>query len=133
MIRKMACAMFVMTVAIGFAFADEFTATITKAGDGKITYQKFKKKMKGQKAEKDGEPVTINVAADAKIVGAKFNKDAKKLEAGDAIEGGLNAEVFKNASETKGVTARITTEGDKVTQIMVFGGGKKKKKKADTE
>ncbi|MBI2804930.1 MAG: hypothetical protein HYX68_08115 [Planctomycetes bacterium] len=130
MIRKMACAVFVMTVAIGFTFADEFTAVITKAGDGKITYQKFKKKVKGEKkVEKDGDPVTISLATDAKIVTGKKNKETKKLEAGTAIEGGLNAEIFKNASQKKGVFARITTEGDKVTQIMVFGGKKKKKKK----
>jgi hypothetical protein len=119
--------MFVMVVGIGFVMADEFNATITKAGDGKITYQKFKKAAKkGEAPEKDGDPVTINVAKDAKIVKGMFNKDTKKVEPGDKIEGGLAADVFKSE---KGVAARITTDADNknVTQIIVTGGGKKKK------
>lgn len=130
MFRKMMCAVFVMTVSMGLVAAEEFTATITKAGDGKITYQKFKKGEKGKKGEKDGDPVTIAVASDAKIVKGKFNKDTKKLEAGDAVEGGLKAEALTKASEEKGVFARITTDADnkKVTQIILFqfGGIKKK-------
>jgi len=129
MIRKLVCAMFVMVVGIGFVMADEFNATITKAADGKITYQKFKKAAKkGEAPEKDGEPVTIEVAKDAKIVKGTFDKDAKKFVAGDAIEGGLTSETFTKASD-KGVAARITTDADnkKVTQIMVTGGKKKAK------
>ena len=126
MIRKLVCTMFVMVVGIGFVMAEEFNATITKAGDGKITYQKFKKAAKkGEAPEKDGEPVTIEVAKDAKVVKGTFDKDAKKFVAGDAIEGGLTADIFKS---DKGVAARITTDADnkKVTQIMVTGGKKKK-------
>jgi hypothetical protein len=118
--------MFVMVVGIGFVMADEFNATITKAGDGKITYQKFKKAAKkGEAPEKDGDPVTIDVAKDAKIVKGSFNKDTKKVEPGDKLEGGLANEVFKGE---KGVAARITTDADNksVTQIIVTGGKKKK-------
>ena len=128
MIRKMFCAMFVMTVAIGFAFADEFNATITKVDGDKITYQKFKKAAKkGEAPEKDGDPVTVAVAKDAKILQGKFNKDTKKVEPGDAIEGGLKSDTFK---AEKGVPARITTDADNknVTQILVTA---KKKKAAE--
>ena len=125
MFRKMIGATVVMAVAVGFVFADEFNATITKAGDGKITYQKYLKVKKGEEKKKDGDAVTIDLAKDAKIVKGAFNKDTKKLEAGEALEGGLKNEVFAKITE-KGVGARITTEGEKVTQIMVVGGKKKK-------
>jgi len=128
MFRKLFCAMLVMTVAIGFAFADEFNATITKVDGNKITYQKYKKGMKGKKGEKDGDAVTITVAKDAKIIKGTFDKDAKKVVDGDPIEGGLKAELFKDATEEKGVGATITTDdGNKsVTKIRVQGGKKKK-------
>jgi hypothetical protein len=116
----------VMVLAIGFVVADEFNATITKVDGNKITYQKFKKAKKGVPAEKDGDPVTIEVAKDAKIIKGMFNKDTKKVEPGDKIEGGLTSETFTKAGE-KGVAARITTDADNktVTTIMVTGGKKK--------
>ncbi len=43
MVRKLFCAMFVMTLAVGFAAADDFFATITKVDGDKVTYQKYKK------------------------------------------------------------------------------------------
>jgi hypothetical protein len=119
MIRKLACAAFVMVVAVSFVMADEFTAQITKVDGNKITYQKMKKKAK------DGDPVTIEVAKDAKISNGKGAKG--KFEATEEIKDGLKAEVFSKASEDKGVNARITTDADnkKVTQILVIGGKKK--------
>jgi hypothetical protein len=128
MFRKLVCAMFVMTVAVGFVLADEFQAAITKVEGSKITYQKYKKGAKGAKGEKDGDAVTIEVSKDAKIMKGMYDKDAKKMVAGDAIEGGLKHEMFSKASEEKGVMATITTDDDKktVTQILVGGKGKKK-------
>ena len=125
MFRKLVGALFVMTVAIGFAFAEEFNATITKVDGDKITFQKYKKKVKGEKvAEKDGDPVTIDVAKDAKIVKGTLVKG--KAEVGDAIEGGLKSETFTKAGD-KGVAVRITTDDDKkiATQILVITPKKK--------
>jgi len=122
MVRKLVCAMFVMTVAIGFVFADEFNATITKVDGNKVTYQKYKKGAKGKKGEKDGDPVTMEVAKDAKI--AKGTPAGKgKVDVGDAIEGGLKSDAFAKASEEKGVDVRITTDDEKktVTQILIVG------------
>lgn len=129
MFRKLLCAAIALTVAVGLAIADEFTASITKVDGNKITVQKFKKGEQGKKGEKDGDPITLEAAKDVKVVKGKFNMETKKLEAGDAVEGGLKAEALTKASEEKGVFARITTDDDnkKVTQIMVFGGKKKKK------
>jgi hypothetical protein len=123
--------MFVMTLAIGFVAADEFTATITKVDGNKVTYQKYLKVKKGEEKKKDGDAVTIS-AKGAKVAKGNFDKDAKKLVAGDAIEGGLKNEMFTKITE-KGVNARITTEGEgtnaKITQILI--GGKKGKKGAN--
>jgi hypothetical protein len=122
MIRKLACAMVVMTVTIGFALAEEFTAGITKIDGDKITYYKMKK------GKKDGDAVTIDVAKDAKIIKGKQDPDDKKKTIdGDAIENGLKADVFSKASDEKPVTVRLFTDDDKkvVTKIRV-GGGKGK-------
>jgi len=129
MIRKLVCAMFVMTVAIGFVIADEFQATVTKVDGNKITYQKYKKGAKGKKGEKDGDPVTMTVAKDAKIANGKAAGKGK-FDVGDAIEGGLKSEVLSKATEEKGVQVHITTDADNknVTQLLVVG-----KKKAAAE
>ena len=125
MLRKMVCAMIVMTVSFSFVMADDFFATITKVEGDKVTYQKYQKTKKGEEKKKDGDAVTID-AAGAKVAKMSFNKETKKVEAGDAIEGGLKAEVFAKIGE-KGLAARITTSDDnkKITQILVPGGKKK--------
>ena len=122
MFQKLFCSVVVLTVAIGFVVADEFNATIKKVDGNKITYQKTKKVMK--KVENDGDPVTIEVAKDAKIVKGTVMKG--KAEVGEAIEGGLKSDVFTKAGE-KGVAARITTSSDNksVTQILVITPKKK--------
>jgi hypothetical protein len=116
-----------LLVTIGLVTAEEFTAAITKVDGNKVTIQKFKKGEKGKKGEKDGDPVTLEVAKDAKVAKGTFNKDDKKWEVGEAIEGGLKADTFAKVSEEKGAFVRITTDDDKkvVTQILVIGGKKK--------
>jgi hypothetical protein len=125
--------MIVMTIAIGFVAGEEFNAFIVKVDGDKVTYQKFKKGEKGKKGEKDGDPVTLPVAKDAKITKGKGSFKDKKfsIEPGDPIEGGLKAEIFKNATEEKGVFASITTSEDKkkITAIAAFQFGGKKKGK----
>jgi hypothetical protein len=119
MVRKMLCAMFVMTVAVGFAIADDFNATITAVKDGKVTYQKM------QKGEKVGEPVTV--AVDLKATIAKADGFGKNAKVGDKIEGGLRNEMFTKIGQ-KGIPTRLTTEGEgakaKLTQILVYSGKK---------
>lgn len=124
MIRKLICAMVVMFVGIGFVMADELRGVITKVDGNKITFQKTKKVDK--KAENDGEPITVEVAKDAKINTGKGAKGGK-VDVGDAIEGGLKNEMFTKLPG-KGLPAQITTtDGNKsVTAIVVLQGGKKK-------
>lgn len=114
------CVVAVLAVGLGVAVAEEFNATITRVDGDKLEV------LKKKKGVKEGEKATLTVAKDAKVVKGKLNKDTKKFEAGDAIEGGLKAELFTKIGE-KGVGASITTDADgKVTQIIVMGGKKKK-------
>ena len=130
--RKFVAASLVLVIAVAVAAADEFSGFITKFEDGKLIV----KKSKGTETEE----VTLKVADNVKIVRGKMNMNTKKLEAGEAFEGGKDAlakQVKSTAEQVKkwteegkkgfglGVFASIVTEGDKVTEIRVTGGGKK--------
>jgi Skp family chaperone for outer membrane proteins len=145
--RKFAWAACVILVAFAVASAEEFTASVSKFEDGKITFTKF-----GKKGDGKVEPTTLPVAADCKYMKAKFNQEEKKFETDGALEGGKEAfekrvkeaaakkkEAGDDAKKKKGfggfggVIAQIVTEGEgdkaKVTEIRLtpgFGGKKKK-------
>ena len=134
--RKFVAASLVLVLSVAVAAADEFVGFITKLEDGKMSV----KKSKGTETEE----VTLKVADNVKIVRGKMNMNTKKLEAGEAYEGGKDAlakQVKETAERVKkwieegkkgfglGVFASIVTEGDKVTEIRVTGGAKKKQDK----
>jgi hypothetical protein len=123
MLRKFVCAAVIVVIGMSVAMADEFGAFITKIDGNKITFQKALKK--GEK----GEATTLPVTSDAKITKGKFNKDTKKLEAGEAIDTGLKNELFTKLDSEKGLRATITTDADNknITAITVRGRGGKKK------
>jgi hypothetical protein len=125
---KVACAVTATLVFFGMAAADTFTAIITEVKDGKVTFYKAKFNKEEKKLEKEEKSDTLPVADDVKVVKGKFDKDAGKFTAGDAIESGLKSDTFTKISE-KGVFVTITTDADnkKITEIMTFGFGKKKK------
>ena len=135
--RKFVAASLVLVIAVAVAAADEFVGFVTKFEDGKMSVKK-------SKGTEPPEEVTLKVADNVKIVRGKFNMDTKKIEAGEAFEGGKDAlaklvketaeRVKKYIEEGKkgfglGVFASIVTEGDTVTEIRVTGGGKKKQDK----
>lgn len=119
MLRKVISALVVLVMCIGITLADEIRAVITKVEGDKVTFTEIKGKEKGDSK-------TLPVADGVKVLKGKFNKDTKKFEAGDAIEGGLKSELFSKIGE-KGVGAQIVTDGDnkKITEIRVMGGKKK--------
>ncbi len=121
MFRSLVAAVLVLVLGVGVTLAAEINAVITKIADGKITFAEMKGKEKGDEK-------TMPIAADAKILSAKFNKDTKKLEAGDALQGGLKNEMFSKISE-KGMRAMIVTDADnkKITEIRVLSFKKKEK------
>jgi len=117
--------LFLLVLGASVAVGEEFGASIRKVDGGKVTFAKFDRETK-----KPGEEMTLPVADKVKVVRARFNKDEKKFEAGDALEGGLTNERFKNLGE-KGVFAFIITDADnkQITEIRVFdfkGKGKGK-------
>jgi hypothetical protein len=137
MIGKMLSAA-VLLVISGVVLAEEYTCSITKVEGDKVTVQKYKKMEKGadfRKApEKDGDPITLTATKDCKVVKGKYDKEAKKMVAGDPVENGLKNEMFTKISE-KGVRATVTVDGSSLTEVMVsqrsrgsFGDFKKKKK-----
>jgi hypothetical protein len=120
--KKFFCALTVLVVGLSVALAEEFTANISKVADGKVTFTKMKK------GKADGEAMTLPAAADVKVVTAKFNKETKKVEAGEHLADGLKNEKLSNIGD-KGLNARIVTDADgkNITEIrLIKGGGKKK-------
>src|SRR6516162_7346303 len=120
MLRRVVTAGVVLALFIGVTMADEIRAFIIKVDGKKVTFAE--NKGKGER----GEEKTLPVADKVKVVKGKFDKETKKLEAGDEIENGLKNEIFTKIGE-KGMGALIITDKDnkQITEIRV--AGKKKK------
>ena len=129
MLRKVVSALFLVALCVGISFAEEFTAAITKVGDGKITFAKTKFNAETKKLEK-GESQTLPLIDKVKVVKGKFNKENMKFDAGDEIEDGLKNKMFSDIGD-KGVPAALVTDADgkKISEIRVIIFGKKKKDK----
>ena len=110
--RKMIASAVVLVVGLSFVMADEFTGVIKKIDGNKITVER---KKKGEEAKE----MTLN-ASGAKVVKGMFNKDTKKVEAGDVLEGGL-----KNEAVKEGAYAQFVTDGDKVSEVRIMQRKKK--------
>jgi hypothetical protein len=115
MLRKVVPAVVVLLFCVGITLAEDIRAIITKVDGNKVTFAE--NKGKGEK----GDSQTLEASATVKVNKGKFNKDTKKLEAGDPVDGGLKAEQFTKIGE-KGLPATITVEDKKITSIIVFGG-----------
>lgn len=115
--RKILASVTVLLLTLGVVVGEEFNGKITKIDGNKITVQK-----KGKKGAK-GDEVTLTAGEGVKVLRSKFNRETKKLEAGEALEGGLKNEALK-----EGAAVHVVTDGDKVSEIRVIAGGKKKKK-----
>src|SRR5262245_66154961 len=118
MLRKIVCSAAIVAFAVGFGFAEEIRAVITKVDGNNVTFAEYK--GKGEKGPEKTLP-----AAGAKVNKGKQNAE-KKLDAGDPIEGGLTNAQFKNIA-ADGLRATVFTDAGntKITEIRV-GGGKKK-------
>ena len=113
---------------LGVVVADDifFTASkIEKKGDSYAVTGK-KKAKKGEEAKE----MTFTIDAKVKVSKGKgmFDKDTKKftVEVGDEITGGLGNEMFKDVSTDKTVGLYLTTDGDKVSRVLVMAKKKKK-------
>jgi len=126
--RKFVCAVVCTFALVGFVVAEEFPAFITgfETKDGKTTVNYIKGKKKGE----EGTKASTVMAKDCKVVKGTYDKDNKKWVVGDAIEGGIKADMFKDVSTEKGVNGVLTVADDgaskgQVTQILIGKKGKK--------
>jgi hypothetical protein len=152
--RRFVAAVVVVLVAFAFAVAEEFNAVVTKVEGNKVSFKKFEF---GKKGGGKAEEMTLPLAANAKFMKAKFNKEEMKTEADGEFEGGKEAfekrvkeALAKKPDDDKkdekkkkgkggfgfgGVFTQIITEGEgdnaKITEIRVFPAFKGKKKDAN--
>jgi hypothetical protein len=121
MLRKAVCAAAVLAFAFSVAAAEEINGRILKIEDGKITVaSKYDKETK-----KFAEEKSYPLAKDVKVLTAKFNKEEKKVEAGEPLQGGLKNERLQNLGE-RGVRATVVTNNaGQVTEIRIFQGKRK--------
>src|SRR6516164_275531 len=103
MVRKLVGAAVLLVLCVGITLAGEIRAIIIKVEGDNVTFSE--NKGKGEK----GPEQTLPVAENVKVVKGKFNKDTKKLEAGDPIEEGLKNKMFSNIGE-KGLRGVIVTD-----------------------
>jgi len=114
--RTFVCSAVAVLCVVGLVLAkEEMSVSVKKIEGGTMTYTK--KVKKGEEAKE----MTIKVSDKVKVVKGTFNKDTKKVEAGDAIEGGLKADAL-----AKAFNATIVIDKEEVIEIRVTG----KKKKA---
>jgi hypothetical protein len=101
--------------------AEEIRAIILKVDGDKITFAEAKKK--GER----GPEQTLPVADNVKVVKGRFNRETKKMEAGEPVSEGLKNPMFSNIGE-KGLRATVVTdEGNKkITEILIAPERKKK-------
>lgn len=102
-----------------FANADEFTATLVKVAEGKVTFARGAGKKKKE--------TTLPADEKCRVVAAKYNAKTKTIEAGDEIPDGLkNARLQKLEEDT--IDAWIRTNADnRIVELRLFQSNKKKK------
>lgn len=110
----------VFLVCLGFVQADEFTATLIKVADGKITFSRG-----GGKKKKD---TTLPAAENCQVFVAKYDKKAKTIDAGDEVAGGLKNPIFSQLDK-EAVEAWIRTNkaNDTIVELRLFQKAKKNK------
>ena len=115
--RKLLAVCVVLTMSVGLLVGAEYGGVIKSVDGNKVTF------MKGAKKGEKGAEVTMPAVTGVKVMKMKFNAETKKMEAGEALEGGLKNEMIK-----EGARVFIVTDADDkhITEMRV-GGGKKKK------
>lgn len=114
--RKVLAMSALVTLSVGLLMGAEHRGMIKGVDGNKVTFTKAKK---GEK----GEDVTLPAATNVKVVKGKFNPDTKKMEAGEALDGGL-----KNEAVKAGAYAVIVTDAEDKNIVQIMIGGAKKKK-----
>lgn len=111
----------ILAIGMSTAVAEEFIGTISKVEQNKITIVRGTGKKKKE--------LTLTADEKCRVVAARYDIKAKRIEAGDEIAGGLKNALFSNL-EKEPVEAwiRTTPENEKVLELRLFQSTKKKKK-----
>lgn len=126
MINKMIITLGAMLVVVGFAAADEFDAVINDASRAFTRQKKAPDKFFYGKLTLDSKGKVVSmtykeglVTKATKVAMGAFDEKKKKWVPGEAIEGGVEADIFKEAGKV--VQARVTVGDDQKTinQILV--------------
>ena len=89
---------------------------ISKVDGNKITLKKIDGVLKKGEKSTSFADLTYTAADSCKVFKARFNEKTDKVEVVEALEDGLNNKLFNKAA----VLARITTQGDKVTEVAIL-------------
>lgn len=104
------------------AQADEFTASLVKVADGKVTFSKGVGKKK-----KD---YTLQADEKVRVVAAKYDPKTKRIEAGPEIAGGLANPLFEQLDkESVEAWIRTNVDNDRILELRLYQTTKKKKTK----
>ena len=112
---------FSVILAFGVVHAEEFTAVLVKAGDGKVTL------IRG-KTKKDKKELTLSTDENVRIVLAKYDAKTKRIEAGDDLAGGLKNPIFQQLDkEIVQAWVRTNADNDRILELRLFTTPSKKK------
>jgi hypothetical protein len=115
--KKCAFAAAVLLASFGIALGEEVTVSIVRVDRDLITFHRLNKGKKGERERLPAAPGVI-------VAKMRFDKETKKIAAGDPIEGGLKNEIF-----SKQIPARITISDDNKTITRVLAASFTFKKK----
>lgn len=126
MYRKFVCAVAMTLAVFSVGLADEFLILITKVEGNNVTFARVKLNKETKKLEQ-GETTILPVGVGVKVARSRFDKDTKKIIAGDPIEGGLQNELFTKLAP-EGIRAIVVTDEDhrRILEIRVAQVKKKK-------
>jgi len=126
MVNKLIITVVAMLVVVGFAAADELDAVINDASRGSTKQKKSPEIFFYGKLTLDSQGKVVStiykeglVTKDTKVVMGVFDEKKNKWTPGEPIEGGVGADLFKEAGKV--VQVRVTVGEDKKTihQILV--------------
>ncbi len=108
-------------VITGIIRADEFTGSLTKVHENKLTFTRGTGKKK--------KTFTLVVSDNCLVVVAKYDAKTKKITAGDTIAGGLKNPLFdKLETDTVGAWIRTDAANEKILELRLFQLAVNKKK-----
>lgn len=126
MFNKRIAAVIAMLVAVGFAAADEFDAVITDASRAFTKQKKLPEKLVFGKLTLDSQGKVIStiykeglVTKATKVAMGAYDETKKKWTPGQAIEGGLDADIFKEAGKVVQIRIALADDKKTINQILV--------------